>query len=260
MRRTVFLGVWALVVLLTSTAAAAPLIAGHVDGFRNRFNWLVFAADGTGNPHPKPGEFTYVYWQQAIGGEIPLYQIELADGVTNKLGLLTETGFIEFTGVEPDSVYSGGWSWNNLTLGQGQRTASLYVTSPHAPGQIGAFVYNCNPLVCDIGSTPTIGPVNPPPPLGDYNLNGSVGPEDFATWKAKFGSADYAADGNDDGIVNAADYTIWRDRLGATNGGVELSAAAVPEPHSCVLLLIAAQLLAARRNLKPKRLSTYAAA
>jgi hypothetical protein len=232
------LGVWVLLVVISPSAAAAPLIAGFVDGFRNRFNWRVYADDAPENPQPKPGEFTYVYWQQAIGGEIPLYSIGLTDGDINNLGTLSGTGFIELTGVEPDVVGSGFWDWNGVTLTQGQRTASLYVTSPHAPGQIGALVYNCNPIVCDIGATATIGPVDPPPGPGDYNLNGSVGPEDYVAWKAAFGSADFAADGNQDGIVDAADYTIWRDHFGTGDGGAAALANSIPEPHAGGLLLV----------------------
>jgi hypothetical protein len=66
--------------------------------------------------------------------------------------------------------------------------------------------------------------------LGDYNHNGTIGPEDYAVWKNSFGStSNLDADGNGDGVVNAADYTIWRDR--ATGGaGAGLGQSAVPEP------------------------------
>jgi hypothetical protein len=72
-------------------------------------------------------------------------------------------------------------------------------------------------------------------PVGDYDGNGSVGPEDYDTWKANFGSTEeLAADGNVDGIVDAADYTIWRDRLSEVGGGA-LNASTVPEPSETLL-------------------------
>ncbi len=51
-------------------------------------------------------------------------------------------------------------------------------------------------------------------PIGDYNRSGSVTTADHAFWATNFGattSLGLQADGNNDGAVDAADYTIWRD-------------------------------------------------
>lgn len=88
---------------------------------------------------------------------------------------------------------------------------------------------------------------NPPAVLGDYNNDGTVGPEDYTVWKNSFGSStNLAADGNDDGIVNAADYTVWRDHLGQHAGSG--SAAAVPEPSALLLFGIATVLIGIRKS------------
>lgn len=76
--------------------------------------------------------------------------------------------------------------------------------------------------------------------VGDYDRNGSVGPEDYEVWKNNFATSFADADGNGDGVVDAADYTIWRDRYSA-NGGVAL---AVPEPGAFVLAILAGGLSA----------------
>jgi hypothetical protein len=82
---------------------------------------------------------------------------------------------------------------------------------------------------------------------GDYSTNLSVGPEDYSPWSILFGSSSFPlADGNHNGIVDAADYTVWRDNLGAhyvpglgeAGGGGALSAAAVPEPTGVLLALV----------------------
>ncbi|HEY4232336.1 MAG TPA: PEP-CTERM sorting domain-containing protein, partial [Lacipirellulaceae bacterium] len=53
-----------------------------------------------------------------------------------------------------------------------------------------------------------------------------------------------AADGNGDGIIDAGDYIVWRDHLGASVGsgaGASSSAvSAVPEPSTLLLGLMAA--------------------
>jgi hypothetical protein len=58
-----------------------------------------------------------------------------------------------------------------------------------------------------------VGPTTPP---GDYDRSGAVGRQDHAVWAAQYGSTSgfgLVADGNGDGVVNAADYTVWRDNL-----------------------------------------------
>jgi len=73
---------------------------------------------------------------------------------------------------------------------------------------------------------------------GDYDGNGTVGPEDYGVWKSHFGTTDLAADGNGDGIVDAADFTVWRNHLGETrnpSGGG--SFANVPEATGLQMVL-----------------------
>lgn len=81
---------------------------------------------------------------------------------------------------------------------------------------------------------------------GDYDENGSVGPEDYDLWKSMFGQSVAPggdADGNRDGIVNAADYTIWRNHLTFTlEGAGAIAGIGVPEPGGMTLMGIAAGL------------------
>ncbi|MGD9635588.1 MAG: hypothetical protein AB7G28_15770 [Pirellulales bacterium] len=56
------------------------------------------------------------------------------------------------------------------------------------------------------------------PALGDYDQNGTNAVLDFDQWDRNFGSVlGLTADGNGNGVVDAADYNVWRDHLGATS-------------------------------------------
>jgi T5SS/PEP-CTERM-associated repeat protein len=75
-------------------------------------------------------------------------------------------------------------------------------------------------------------------PAGDYNANGVVDAADYVVWRKALGQSgsNLAADGNRDGVVDTFDYTIWRSRIGhvAGNGAGRLLAASVPEPATYV--------------------------
>jgi hypothetical protein len=79
--------------------------------------------------------------------------------------------------------------------------------------------------------------------LGDYNGNGIVDAADFVVWRNSLGQlgTGLAADGNNDGVVNQADFDVWRVHFGqtATGAGPEAAAnAAVPEPATSPISFI----------------------
>ncbi len=77
---------------------------------------------------------------------------------------------------------------------------------------------------------------SPPPVLGDYNGNGVVDAADYVLWR---NGGPLQNEVDDPGTVSPADYTEWRARFGNTSGaGSGLGAANVPEPTGMVLLLL----------------------
>jgi hypothetical protein len=89
----------------------------------------------------------------------------------------------------------------------------------------------------------------------DYNHDGIVDGADYVVWRKTNGNVaappGSGADGNGDGTVNLADYTLWRSHYGNPSGagsGGDLSTNNVPEPTSCILLTIGALLAIAPRR------------
>jgi hypothetical protein len=71
---------------------------------------------------------------------------------------------------------------------------------------------------------------------GDYNNNGVVDAADYVLWR---NGGPLQNEVDTPGTVNAADYTEWRARFGKTTNGSGAGAqfAAVPEPATLALLL-----------------------
>jgi hypothetical protein len=78
---------------------------------------------------------------------------------------------------------------------------------------------------------------------GDFNNDGRVDAADYTVWRDNLGAADESGINNngDGGGVTASDYTFWRARFGNTagSGSGSLSPAAVPEPSSLGILILA---------------------
>jgi hypothetical protein len=85
----------------------------------------------------------------------------------------------------------------------------------------------------------------PAPVAGDYNGNGIVDAADYTVWRDTAGQtgANLAADGTGpsgtpDGIVDDLDYQFWVGHFGTTSPGVE-ALSAVPEPSTAMLSSLA---------------------
>ncbi len=86
-----------------------------------------------------------------------------------------------------------------------------------------------------------------PPVPGDYNGNGVLDAADYIVWRSTLNSTtELAADGTGDGVVDFRDYYFWRAAFGINHSGngsmAGQSFAAIPEPASVVLLSIAISL------------------
>lgn len=84
--------------------------------------------------------------------------------------------------------------------------------------------------------------------LGDYNRDGVVDAADYTVWRDSFGETGFqlAADGDGDGEIGAGDYDVWAAQFGATLGASPASG--VPEPTALAVCLTAALFGARRRQ------------
>lgn len=132
-------------------------------------------------------------------------------------------------------------------FGEGFDEAALLITGTFLPGETPAFsdeipsAGNVFIPVVDFGDPPAAAALVATSVVtnlsltvvGDYDGNGSVGPEDYDVWAASYGSTtQLAADGNGNSLIDAADYTIWRDNLPPT-------VLSVPEPGPALLAFVA---------------------
>ncbi len=88
--------------------------------------------------------------------------------------------------------------------------------------------------------------------MGDFNRDGVVDAADYTTWRDNLGAAtEDALNGNGNGVggVDNDDYLVWKTNFGMTApqaafGALGVSGGEVPEPSAGVLLLLAAASLA----------------
>jgi hypothetical protein len=75
---------------------------------------------------------------------------------------------------------------------------------------------------------------------GDYHVDGVVDAADYVVWRTSLGTSgpDLAADGNGDKLVNNDDYIVWRAHFGHTADSDFLAGANLPEPRTAATVLL----------------------
>jgi hypothetical protein len=94
-----------------------------------------------------------------------------------------------------------------------------------------------------------------PSVAGDYNNNGIVDAADYVIWRKNLGQSFQLTNevaGVTPGMVTAEDYGAWRSRFGGTSGSTSAGVvAAVPEPSAAIMLMagLMTTFVVARRRL-----------
>jgi hypothetical protein len=76
------------------------------------------------------------------------------------------------------------------------------------------------------------------PLTGDYNDNGVVDAADYVVWRDNAGTTNTLPNDDIGGTIGPAHYEQWRANFGISNIGAGLGSAAVPEPAAVTLLLL----------------------
>jgi hypothetical protein len=88
---------------------------------------------------------------------------------------------------------------------------------------------------------------------GDYDVDGDVDGDDFLIWQRALGSVTEAytgAEGSGNGIIDSADYELWRANF-AIGGGAAIATYVAPEPRALAIVgvaFVASCLLRAERR------------
>ncbi len=144
---------------------------------------------------------------------------------------------------------AGHWSSTIDSTVFGGSTSQTPLMVPALPATMRRQLTNLDAAaLADIGWEVTL----PEPIPGDYNRNGIVDAADYTIWRNTLGSTtDLRANGNNTGAsankIDQADYAFWKSRFGNVSGSGS-GALSVPEPATAMLLLIAAALLCWRRS------------
>ena len=86
--------------------------------------------------------------------------------------------------------------------------------------------------------------------VGDFNNDGTVDAADYTVWRDNLGQSDSVLNGNGDGdgTVDADDYTLWSGNYGASSSSSSSAASAVPEPGSLGICLLGGIAMFVRRR------------
>jgi len=89
--------------------------------------------------------------------------------------------------------------------------------------------------------------------LGDYNDNGEIDAADYSKWRDTMTGGGALTNDPTPGTVDESDFTYWRDHFGETlgSGAGSQSASYVPEPSTLLLMLMAVGFIVLGKSRRP---------
>jgi hypothetical protein len=170
-------------------------------------------------------------------------QIELAGPGAGQFDVINHSGTATLGGALNVSLLSGftptaGNTFQIMTATGGIVGTFASASLPVLSGLMWQLDYQPNSLSLNLAIT------------GDYNHNGVVDAADYVVWRKTLGQSGtgLTADGNASGLIDSGDFDVWRAHFGQTAGGVSGvgTNAAVPEPASALMLLMGVLVVCSR--------------
>ena len=178
------------------------------------------------------GQAQGLAFEQTASGE---WDVELDGTGLDEFDRLTLTGTASLAGRLNLSLVGGfapvaGNSFEILTAAGGVTGVFSALTAPALANANWQLLYNATSIVLRVALA------------GDYNFDGVVDAADYVVWRKSLGQTGdgLAADGNADGVVDNWDHSVWTAHFGQTagSGSVGSLQSAVPEPATLFLLLL----------------------
>jgi Tol biopolymer transport system component len=230
---------------------------------------LVFAGDvvdGTARVSPDSTHVLYIA-DEDVNEKSELYNVPITGGTPVKLnGILPSQGDVTRAEFTPDGnrviylanedsastfeLYSVASSGGTPTKLSGPLVDGGNVTDFQISPNGQRVVYRADADTDDVFELYSVSLAGAASVPGDYNHDGIVDAADYIIWRSTLGSTtDMRADGDGTGAsagkIDQADYTFWKSHFGQSGAGAG-AAATVPEPASWLLLSMALVLTATR--------------
>jgi PEP-CTERM motif len=263
MRRQVFGGMLAVaaIAVYALPARAAFHLWSISEIYSNSDGSVQFIELFSSSPFQTNTSSPFAHIDSTATGHVFTFSSDLSVDTTNKHMLLATAGFGSLAGgVTPDFTIPSHFfnpAGDTITFANTLFPPATFGATPtdgvHSfsfPG--GSTIVN-SPT--NLAGAP--GSVNLPPPVtptGDYNGNGIVDAADYVLWRKTFGqlvSNGTAADGSGNGTIDNADYTFWASKFGnvlAGSAAGATDAGAVPEPATLALIAAGILVLCYRRH------------
>jgi endonuclease I len=175
--------------------------------------------------------------------------LDSVEGTGGDLGAF-DVGLSSFSGLTQNSFFDFYPTFTAGSIGHFSANYTLHLSDEDLPGaQIQTLTLK---LVADVIAAIL---------AGDYNGDGVVDAADYTVWRDTFGqsvaAAHDGADGDGDTMIGPGDYQVWVDNFGqmaagGASGASTAKSAAVPEPGSLCLLGFGFALLLGYRRPQPR--------